>query len=252
MHQGIRETRIDVISNLKKLKIEQVAVSELKPNTYNPNRYDKRLFELLCKSIQSDGFTQPIVALRESKIIVDGEHRWRAAKTLELNEIPVVFVEMSEVEAKIATLRHNRTRGKEDVDLSAEVLKSLRDVGYLVSAQNELLLKDKEIQKLLAGVEDEIEVDVPEEVFVPKDIQEKRPAVMPQMPVFTPMSELKPDINLGGKQQDYLDELNRKTYRIAVAFTGDDAVLVRNILGQQPATKLVQLCKKYEGKFAHE
>ena len=81
--------------------------------------------------MEEDGFTQPIVAAKSSTPardgsegfkIVDGEHRWRAANTLGFDEVPVAVVPMSEEQAKIATLRHNRARGSEDVASIADRL----------------------------------------------------------------------------------------------------------------------------------
>lgn len=107
---------------LERLEVVYVDVAELKPNSYNPNRQDPRDFELLVKSMTEDGFTQPIVAIRNERVIVDGEHRWRAARHLGYDKVPVVFVDMTMEQMRISTLRHNRARGSEDIALSAEVL----------------------------------------------------------------------------------------------------------------------------------
>ena len=47
-----------------------------------------------------------------------------------------------------------------------------------------------------------------------------------------------------------LFEIKKDIYRIAVSYTGDEAKLVKEVLGLQPAVKLVELCKKYEAHFA--
>ena len=64
------------------LEIEYVALTDIQPNDYNPNRQSDHDFELLQRSITEDGFTQPVIAHRATKQIVDGEHRWRAAHSL--------------------------------------------------------------------------------------------------------------------------------------------------------------------------
>lgn len=59
---------------LERLKIEYVSVDSIRPNDYNPNRQSDHEFELLLKSMQEDGFTQPILC-HKSRVFVDGEHR---------------------------------------------------------------------------------------------------------------------------------------------------------------------------------
>src|SRR5690606_944115 len=81
---------------LETLSIEYVDVDSVSPNTYNPNRQSEHDFELLVKAMTEDGITQPIIVQRSTRQIVDGEHRWRAAKHLGYTQIPVVFVDMTE------------------------------------------------------------------------------------------------------------------------------------------------------------
>ena len=67
---------------LEKLEVAYVPIGSIKPNKYNPNRQSAHDFELLCSSISEDGFTQPVVCQKETREIVDGEHRWRACAAL--------------------------------------------------------------------------------------------------------------------------------------------------------------------------
>jgi ParB-like chromosome segregation protein Spo0J len=136
---------------LEKLEVTYVKVSDLKPNDYNPNRQDPHDFKLLLSSMETDGFTQPIVALRDGTI-VDGEHRWRAGSQLGYEEIPVVFVDMTPEQARVATLRHNRARGSEDLQLTAEVLRDLERLGALDWAQDQLMMDDVELQRLIEDI----------------------------------------------------------------------------------------------------
>ena len=90
----------DVKSNVAKqyktletLQIQYVSPTDVKPNSYNPNRQSDRDFELLLKSMKEDGFTQPVIVQKSTSEIVDGEHRWRASQALNMSKIPVVFVD---------------------------------------------------------------------------------------------------------------------------------------------------------------
>jgi ParB/RepB/Spo0J family partition protein len=121
------------------------------PNDYNPNRQNDHEFRLLCSSMREDGFTQPIIVAQDHTI-VDGEHRWRAAHEIGLELIPVVVVPMEAAQARIATLRHNRARGSEDIELATQVLRDLEKLGALDWAQDSLDLSDVELQRLLEDI----------------------------------------------------------------------------------------------------
>ena len=118
-------------SQLERLVVEYVPIGSIAPNEYNPNRQSEHEYKMLLDSMRDNGFTQPIIVQRTSMQIVDGEHRWRAARELGYTEIAVVFVDMSPEQMRIATLSHNRARGQEDVELTAELLRDLEKMGAL-------------------------------------------------------------------------------------------------------------------------
>ncbi len=102
-------------SRLGALTVEYLAINAVRPNSYNPNRQSKDDFELLSRSIDEDGFNQPIVVRKETMEIVDGEHRWRCAREKGFTQIPCVLVSMTDQQMRVSTLRHNRARGSEDL-----------------------------------------------------------------------------------------------------------------------------------------
>jgi ParB-like chromosome segregation protein Spo0J len=156
---------------LDKLQITYVGVNDIRPNTYNPNRQSEHDFELLCKSIASDGFTQPVIVNRASNEIVDGEHRWRACKALGFVEVPIVYTDMSAAQMKISTLRHNRARGSEDAGLVTELFRELAEMGAIDAVKEELIMDDVEMQRLLGDMSgDELKdlsIDVPTDMLGP-------------------------------------------------------------------------------------
>jgi len=251
---------------LEKLVVEYVNINDLKPNSYNPNRQSQRDFELLLKSMTEDGFTQPIVALKDEKVIVDGEHRWRAAKRLGYETVPVVFVDMTMEQMRISTLRHNRARGSEDIKLSAEVLRDLRELGALEWAQDSLMMDDEEMRILL----DDVPVPVglaadeyseswiaaknkEETVSVEARVMEGGNRVEAVTPIVVEMvrqAEKKASlVDSEEKKAEIMASIKKNIYRVAVSFTGEEARIVKEVLGIQPAVKLVELCKKYENYF---
>jgi ParB-like chromosome segregation protein Spo0J len=92
--------------------------------------------------------TQPVIVNRESKQIVDGEHRWRACRALQFDEIPIVLTDMTPEQMRISTLRHNRARGSENADLVIELFKELSELGATDVAVDELMLDPVELERL--------------------------------------------------------------------------------------------------------
>lgn len=137
---------------LEKLVVEYFDVSDIQPNEYNPNKQSEHDFDLLKRSMTDDGFTQPVIVQKSSMRIVDGEHRWKAARELGINPIPVVLVEMSDEQMKVATLRHNRARGEHDIELEAAVLRDLQALGAGDWAQAGLGMDDLEWERMLEDI----------------------------------------------------------------------------------------------------
>lgn len=121
LENGPDSTRTDV-------KAERASVSALRPNPWNPNRMDDFMFEKELESIRRFGFVVPVVIRitpRGSEII-DGEHRWRAAKELRIDSIPVWNLgEISDTVAKQLTIVLNETKGKADKQLLSKLVQDL-------------------------------------------------------------------------------------------------------------------------------
>ena len=253
---------------LERLSVEYVPVGNLHPNDWNPNRQSDHDFELLMRSMEEDGFTQPIVAVKRSEggfKIVDGEHRWRAANTLGFEEVPVTVVPMSEEQARIATLRHNRARGSEDVDLTAKLLRDLEKVGAIDWAQDSLMIDDAELEKMLTDIavpdalaaEDWSEAWEPEDVTKdgadPESVRTREitgtqgqqvvsastfEAVEKQREMEKKLAEAKTAEERQALKRD------NEIFRIYLTFTGEEAEVVKGVLGERAAEKLVELCRE--------
>ncbi len=78
-------------------------VTQLRPGQFQPRSlFDDEKLEALIESVREKGIIQPLI-VRRTDIgryeIIAGERRWRAAKTLDLNEIPVIIRECTDTEA---------------------------------------------------------------------------------------------------------------------------------------------------------
>lgn len=246
-------------ARLERLKIEYVPTDSIKPNEYNPNRQSDRDFELLLRSMREEGFDQPIVVNPTSRMIVDGEHRWRAARHLGLTSVPVVFIDMTAEQMRISTLRHNRARGSEDVDLASQVLKDLRELGALDKAQEQLMLSDAEIERIISDVP-VAEALASEEfsgAWVPtknKDgemnSREDRHEIVSSTPAAEQkQAEMRAALNAAPDQKarELLEKQQRKeVYRLQIHLTGEEAELARRVLEPKPAVKILELCMARE------
>lgn len=117
-----------------------VPADQVAGNDYNPNRVAPPEMALLRRSIEADGYTQPIVTWRDGSRheIVDGFHRHRVgredpriAQTLR-GRLPVstITTDRSGRDSRIAaTIRHNRARGQHTVEGMSEIVLELARAG---------------------------------------------------------------------------------------------------------------------------
>jgi len=102
-------------------------------NDYNPNKVAPPEMRLLEHSIQEDGYTQPIVVWRVDghMEVIDGFHRNRVGKESKsvrkrtLDHLPVTIINASRGDRSdriAATIRHNRARGKHQVQAMSEIV----------------------------------------------------------------------------------------------------------------------------------
>ena len=126
----------------------------IKPNDYNPNKVSKQNLELLKQSIQTNGWTLPIV-VRPDYTIIDGFHRWTVAGEEPLlsmleGKVPVVTVEHKDKAGNIyGTVTHNRARGTHLLEPMKAIVKELMDEGKTVEEIGKQLgMRPEEIFRL--------------------------------------------------------------------------------------------------------
>lgn len=117
------------------LKVKYSKASELKPAEYNPRRWDEKATNQLSESIKRFGMVDPIIvnsAQSRRNIIIGGHFRFEVAKKLGITQIPVVYVNIPDIEKeKELNIRLNRNTGEFDWDLLADFDESfLSDIGF--------------------------------------------------------------------------------------------------------------------------
>jgi ParB family chromosome partitioning protein len=108
--------------------MEEISVDDLTVNDYNPNEMTDSLMARLQAEIKRVGFLAPIIARAAAGklIIIDGEHRYMAAKALGMTSVPVIVTDLTEEEAKIQTVNLNQIKGELNPLKYAKLLSGLR------------------------------------------------------------------------------------------------------------------------------
>lgn len=118
-----------------KLQIQTINVADLVPSTYNPRKWSVDATERLTESIREFGLVDPILVNRapgRENIVIGGHFRLKVAKDLGIKEVPVVYIDIPEVEReKELNLRLNKNLGEWDLDLLKEFDEAiLADIGF--------------------------------------------------------------------------------------------------------------------------
>jgi ParB-like chromosome segregation protein Spo0J len=148
--------------------VRPVPLEKIEANDYNPNHVAKREMDLLYQSIKADGYTMPIVCYYDETadkyIIVDGFHRYtimlrhKDIHEREAGMIPVSVINKPISDRMASTVRHNRARGKHEVELQASLVAMLKDGWDELKIMKELGMTLEEVQRLigLKGISSEI------------------------------------------------------------------------------------------------
>ena len=112
-----------------------VKADKIISNDYNPNKVARPEMTLLEDSIKADGVTMNIVAFpdkdQDIDIVVDGFHRWTVlTKRMHFDYVPVSEIHKPMADRMASTVRHNRARGKHEVDLMTNMVEKLLDLGW--------------------------------------------------------------------------------------------------------------------------
>lgn len=154
---------ISPVYNIKKVHIDEIVA-----NDYNPNKVANREMQLLYISIKEDGYTMPIVCYYDESIkkyiIVDGFHRYtimlkhKDIRDRENGYLPVSIINKDIKNRMASTIRHNRARGKHNVELQSNIVSMLKEGWSEADIIKKLGMTAEELQRLLGilGIASEI------------------------------------------------------------------------------------------------
>ncbi len=119
-------------------------ISEIEPNRSQPRKnFDEAAISALADSIRQHGILQPILVRPlpgQNYQIVAGERRWRAARMLGLDEVPVIIRELTDLETAQIALIEN---------LQRENLNPLEEAQGFKSLQEEFDMKQEDISRII-------------------------------------------------------------------------------------------------------
>lgn len=132
-------------------KLLWVPINAILPNGYNPNKMATPEKHLLLRSMLDHGITLPLIVSAKKQqhyMLIDGYHRWNLIKKSEVlrnrldHKVPVVILDLPKTEQIVATIRHNRARGKHQIGEISDVVKTLTANGWSPSKIMEALGMD--------------------------------------------------------------------------------------------------------------
>lgn len=112
-------------------KVVEIKISEIEPMLNQPRKiFDKDKLQELAGSIKQHGIIQPILVIKNDNgySIVAGERRWRAAKLVGLESVPVIIKDYTDTKKKEVALIENIQREDLNIVEVAEALKELMTI----------------------------------------------------------------------------------------------------------------------------
>ena len=131
-----------------KLNISYVPIDSLQPSEYNPRSWSKEAIAQLKESVRRFGIVDPFIvnsAPNRKNIIIGGHFRWTIAKEMSIKKVPVVFINIPDIEKeKELNIRLNKNVGEFDWDLLAKFGENfLADVGFSSEELDEIFEIDE-------------------------------------------------------------------------------------------------------------
>jgi len=134
------------------LQIHEVELSNLRPWEGNP-RLNDHAVDAVLRSITAFGFNVPILC-DQNLMIVAGHTRWKAAKKLGLQTVPVIILEMTDARRRAFSLADNKTAEIADWD-PAKLRDALRELITEEVDPRELGFSHDELRRYLLQADEE-------------------------------------------------------------------------------------------------
>lgn len=148
---------------MEKLEVEYIKTADIEKYKNNPRKNDKAV-EIVKKSIKEFGFINPVLINKEG-VLLAGHTRLEAAKSLNLEEIPAIYVENLSLEQQAAfRIMDNKSQeyAKWDDDLLKLEMNFLKDMNFDLKLTG---FKEPELNKLIPTELKEKPIDVKKQKY---------------------------------------------------------------------------------------
>jgi len=129
-----------------------VPVDELEVDGDNPNEQGDEMFGLLCKNMRNKGWIGNAIIADTDGLIADGEHRWRAAQEIGLEEVPVKQYAIDDAERRLWRQELNKISGEHDTKRDALEYDYLLNKGKSDDVNDLVQATGEDLDELLAEI----------------------------------------------------------------------------------------------------
>ena len=137
---------------------QRLPVDQLKADGKNPNKMTEKGFNALKENFKRYGFLVPIIT-NKNLLIADGEHRWKAARELGMKEVPVVVLDVDEVDRRMLRQILNKLKGQHEPEADLEEYQFLMERDELNTLAELSAQEPSKLLKLM-DAQDEYEIDL--------------------------------------------------------------------------------------------
>ena len=118
----------------------------------NPNEQNDATFGLLCENMRNKGWIGNAIVANSNGLIADGEHRWRAAQEIGLEEVPVKFYDIDDSERRLWRQELNKISGEHDKKRDALEYQELLNSGKSDEVNDLVQATGEDLDELLAEI----------------------------------------------------------------------------------------------------
>lgn len=121
-------------------RVEWLEADSLHANDWNPNYVMRPELRLLQRSLEVQGWIQPLLVSRD-RMVIDGFHRWGLSQTSKVLKqrdgglVPCVVLDLDEAGAMMLTVRINRAKGQHAATRMSQLVRRLIDEHGCSSAE---------------------------------------------------------------------------------------------------------------------
>ena len=143
----------DALEDLPQPSFEgTVATDALETDGDNPNEMSDEQFGLLKDRMRQNGWLGGPIVTDTDGLIADGEHRWRAADAIGLDEVPVRQYDIDDATRRLWRQELNKIHGEHDTKRDALEYDYLLDAGKADEVHELTQAAEEDLDELLAEI----------------------------------------------------------------------------------------------------